>query len=235
MKKTKKLLKKWMDGVKSKNRDIILSMLDVNPAAVLLDLGCDDGVWSRQIGNKIGTDNIYGVEVVKSRVVEAEKNGLKVSSFNLNERFDYEDSFFDVVHSNQVIEHLYDTDNFISEIYRVLKPGGYAVISTVNLASWHNIFSLILGFQPFDASNISVKGNIGNPASIWYKVDSDSTRNKSWQHVRVLTLHTLKEFLKVYEFTDIKSKSVGYYPLPNFVASLDKNHGHYITVKAYKK
>jgi SAM-dependent methyltransferase len=200
-----------------------------------LDLGCDDGSWTTKIGEKIGTKKIYGVEVVKSRVGEAKNKGVKVSTFDLNGKFDYEDNFFDVVHSNQVIEHLYDTDNFISEIYRVLKPGGYAVISTVNLASWHNIFSLIFGFQPFDVSNISVKGNIGNPASLWHRIESDSTRNKSWQHVRVLTLHALKEFLKVYKFTDIESKSVGYYPLPNFVASIDKNHGHYITVKAYKK
>lgn len=68
---------------------------------------------------------------------------------------------------NPVIEHLFDTDNFVSESFRILKPGGYTIVSTVNLASWHNIFALILGYQPFDFANISIKGTIGNPFSLW--------------------------------------------------------------------
>jgi 2-polyprenyl-3-methyl-5-hydroxy-6-metoxy-1,4-benzoquinol methylase len=50
-----------------------------------------------------------------------------------------------------MIEHLRDTDGFMIELQRVLKPGGIAVISTNNLASWHNIVALMLGAQPFPA------------------------------------------------------------------------------------
>jgi len=94
----KKIAKKWMDGVKSKNRYNVISMFDQDSDAVILDLGCDDGTWTRKIGEKIGTKNIYGVEVVASRVMEARNKGIKVSTFDLNGKFDYEDSFFDVVH-----------------------------------------------------------------------------------------------------------------------------------------
>lgn len=82
----------------------------------------------------------------------------------MNKGIALENESIDVVFSNQVIEHLYETDKFISEIYRILKPGGYAVISTENLSSWHNIFALILGWQPFSLSNISsLRSSIGNP------------------------------------------------------------------------
>lgn len=72
---------------------------------------------------------------------------------------------FDLVHANQVIEHLYETDLFIKEIYRILKKGGYAIISTPNLAGLHNIVSLILGKQPFPA-HVSNEIVLGTPSPI---------------------------------------------------------------------
>jgi len=72
---------------------------------------------------------------------------------------------FDVVFANQVIGHLYETDLFLKEIYRMLKNGGYTIISTPNLAGFHNIFSLIFGKQPFPAhaSNEVILGNSFDP------------------------------------------------------------------------
>ena len=84
-----------------------------------------------------------------------------------NDRLPYDDESFDVVCSNQVIEHLARTDNFVSEILRVLRPGGYAVTSTENLASWHNIAALALGWQPFSLSNVSKVLGLGNPLAIY--------------------------------------------------------------------
>ena len=52
---------------------------------------------------------------------------------------------FDVVHANQVIEHVFDLDRFVSEIKRVLAPGGRAIICTENIASWHSVAALFLG------------------------------------------------------------------------------------------
>lgn len=231
----KKLQKLWVDGMADKNRLNILSMLEHDPDSRVLDLGCDDGSWTVEISKKIGTNKMYGVELDKNRAKMAELKKIKVTGFDLNYKFSYQDNYFDVIHCNQVIEHLYDTDNFISEIYRVLKPGGYAIISTVNLSGWHNIISLVLGFQPFDLANISVKGNIGNPLSFWNKnTCAEGATSKSWQHIRVFTTYALVQFLKTYGFTRPKVKSSGYYVLPNFFANIDPNHGHYIAVKVFK-
>lgn len=38
-----------------------------------------------------------------------------------------EDNQFDFVVSNQVIEHVFDFDHFISETSRIIRPGGYAI------------------------------------------------------------------------------------------------------------
>jgi 2-polyprenyl-3-methyl-5-hydroxy-6-metoxy-1,4-benzoquinol methylase len=54
-----------------------------------------------------------------------------------------EDNAFDVVVSFQVIEHIRDDAHYLREIYRVLKPGGVALITTPNIKKtltrnpWH--------------------------------------------------------------------------------------------------
>jgi SAM-dependent methyltransferase len=48
----------------------------------------------------------------------------------------YPDAHFDVVISNEVVEHLIDPLEFFREVHRVLRPGGVAVMSTGNGRSW---------------------------------------------------------------------------------------------------
>ena len=47
-----------------------------------------------------------------------------------SEPFPYEDGFFDFVFSKSVLEHVMNTDNFVSESLRILKQGGVAVFMT---------------------------------------------------------------------------------------------------------
>lgn len=54
----------------------------------------------------------------------------------------------DLVIALEIIEHLFDTDQFLAEINRVLKPGGFLVLSTPNLASLTNRLRLLFGFYP---------------------------------------------------------------------------------------
>ncbi len=58
----------------------------------------------------------------------------------------------------EVIEHLYNSDLVISEIYRILKRNGILILSTPNLASWINRLVLLLGYQPFSHDVSFIKG-----------------------------------------------------------------------------
>ncbi|MFZ2664323.1 MAG: class I SAM-dependent methyltransferase [Patescibacteria group bacterium] len=236
LKNIKRYLHKLVCIAQEENRKNILKMLpELSGTGVkILDLGCDDGSWTISVGTKYPKALLFGVEVEKERIKQAAKKGICVKEFDLNEKFDFEDNTFDIVHSNQVIEHLYDTDNFISEVYRVLKHGGVFIVSTVNLSSWHNIFSLLLGYQPFDLSNISKKGNVGNPLCLWSDTESENSSRRSWQHLRLFTIYSLSKFLGKYGFSVVSSMSSGYYPLPNIFSRIDKKHSHYFVLKAYK-
>lgn len=46
------------------------------------------------------------------------------------DKFPFKSNSFDVVFSKSVLEHVYNTENFLSESFRVLKPGGIAIMMT---------------------------------------------------------------------------------------------------------
>ena len=64
------------------------------------------------------------------------------------QRLPWADESVDVVVCNQVLEHLKNVWLPMTEMHRVLRPGGHAVLSVPNLASLHNRALLALGRQP---------------------------------------------------------------------------------------
>ncbi|MFO7810038.1 MAG: class I SAM-dependent methyltransferase [Candidatus Delongbacteria bacterium] len=213
------------------NSSNILRCIEKNSDAGLLDMGCYDGKWTVKVAEKMGTKKIFGLEIIDEKAREAERSGVKVKLGDLNDKLPFEQEF-DVIHSNQVIEHLKDTDLFISEIHRLLKPGGYTIISTENLASWHNVFSLVLGFTPFSLVNCTSKtAAVGNPLA---PQEGNDLQFEYLQHHKVFTLRGLKELLVLFGFRIEKVLGAGYYPFGNLFCGIDPNHSAFVTIKARK-
>ena len=220
--------------VEHENRKAILDMVEENLSAKILDLGCGKGEFTKILSEKVGTTDIYGIEFVDAVAQLAEESGIKAYRANLNEKLPIKDEMFDFVHANQVIEHLYETDVFIKEIYRLLKEGGYAIISTPNLSSFHNIISLIFGKQPFTVhiSNEVILGNSFDPKH------GMKHGSKGEIHLRIFTYEALKELFEYHGFEVENIVGVGYYPFPTWLARvlshIDKKHTVYLTMKVRK-
>jgi SAM-dependent methyltransferase len=231
-------LSRWADGLyrsaAAENVRAIESLLEAaNDPVALIDLGCDDGSLTVQWASRVGADDVHGVEIVEERAQIAEERGVSVTRADLSSPLPLAGESFDVVCSNQVIEHLRDTDLFVAEIRRILRPGGYAVVSTENLASWHNIASLVLGWQPFSLTNVShSSGGIGNPLALHR---GQAFEWKSWEHVRVLAYRGLSDLFTAHGFRVDASEGAGYFPLPARVGRWEPRHAAFITVRARKR
>jgi SAM-dependent methyltransferase len=217
-------------ATEDENRDAILRALVPRPGGLLVDLGCGDGVFSAEVGRALGAGRIVGVEFVDSIARGASDAGVEVLVADLGERLPIEDASVDVVHSNQVIEHLPRTDHFMAEIRRILKPDGYAVISTNNLASWHNIVSLVMGWQPFP-NHVSDSVFVGNPLN-FAPGPTGMGSVPGQTHQRVFTGRALAELGIHHGLAPELQAAAGYYPLPPRIARVaarwDPRHGAFL-------
>lgn len=215
-------------------------ILDLLPrdAGTLLDVGCDDGDWTARLAERMGTapTDVAGIEIVDERRALAQACGFDVRTGDLEERWPFEDDRFAVVHANQVIEHVKRLDHFASEVRRVLRPGGQAVICTENLSSWHNVAAVALGEMPFSLTNISNLGPVGNRFAL--HAGETFTRGESWQHLHVLTLTGLRDIFEMHGFEIEQTFGSGYYPLfgrvGSWAARRHTRHAHFIGVVARK-
>lgn len=164
----------------------------------ILDVGCGDGKFTKLIAEACKAKEVYGIEITESGAEMAKMNGVKCFQLDVDEDdFPFEDNFFDAVFAGELIEHLFDPDHFLDEVYRVLKSEGLFVITTPNLASIHNRIALLFGYQPFSVL-VSLKNRVGH-----LLFDAEGAAP---DHIRHFTLRTLKELLKIHGFKISKVK-----------------------------
>jgi SAM-dependent methyltransferase len=156
----------------------------------LLDVGCWNGDATLRYAARIGAITA-GIEIFPEPAAAAQSRGIDVASVDLETaRFPWPPGTFDVVVANQVFEHLKNIWLPLSEVYRVLRPGGHFIISVPNLGSAHNRVLLALGRQPTSVRTFG-------------------------PHVRGYTLSELRQLVTHgggYEVT--ATHGVGFYPLP---------------------
>ena len=72
----------------------------------------------------------------KFRLLGADAEGCRAMQGD-TEALPFADGSFDIVYSNGVLHHTADTEKALDEVFRVLKPGGRAVIMLYCKSSWH--------------------------------------------------------------------------------------------------
>lgn len=216
----------------SLNERNILELVQDRPYPDLCDLGCDDGQWTAELAQRARSLHVYGVEIVAERAREARERGVDVAVADLTSMFPFEDEQFDLVHANQVIEHISDIDHFLSEIHRILRVGGVAVISTENGSSWHNVFAATMGWQIFSLTNVSALSmGVGNPLAMHRE---RSLELPSWTHKTIFNYRGLREVLAVHGLKVVHEMGAGYHPFPAIFGRADVRHSHFMTMKAVK-
>jgi SAM-dependent methyltransferase len=192
------------------------------------------------LARTLQAEQVEAIELDPDNIRSAESSGIRVHASDLNSPFPMHADTFDGILANQVIEHLHNTDGFMAELMRVLKPGGWVIICTENLASWHNIGALLLGFTPFSMTNMSrYTASIGNPLAFHHGQDDWlSTQHPAYQHIRVFTFVGLKHLAEVAGFDVQAAVGVGYYPFPGWtwpvLNKLDGRHSAFMTLKLVK-
>lgn len=146
----------------------------------ILDVGCGVGTYLKAF--RQFTSDVYGVEVDSKRAEEAHKITPNVSVAPA-EKLPFDDATFDVVFSNEVLEHVDDDRKAVEEAVRVLKPGGHFVVFAPN-----RLF-------PFETHGFYRRGKykFGNIPLINYL--PNALRNRLAPHVRAYTIGDIRRLL----------------------------------------
>lgn len=139
----------------TKTHRVLLEAAGDLRGARILDLGCSRGLMLERFRRYEGVE-LVGLELDPADRVEAEARGIHVDQFQINvydgeqmtARLPYGDESFDVVIAAEIIEHIVDTEAFVSEVHRILRPGGTAVFSTPNILWWKYRLDAVRGRYP---------------------------------------------------------------------------------------
>tara|TARA_B100001013_G_C24600897_1_gene438811 strand:+ start:193 stop:999 length:807 start_codon:yes stop_codon:yes gene_type:complete len=133
--------KKWTRNFHElRQRDLTLFCLGEVKGKKIIDIGCFKAEYLLTVA-KMGAEYVGGQDLCEDAV----KTGrLRLGEENIEgklvvgdaAKLDFPDNYFDIAFSCDVFEHisLEVKEKVISEVYRVLKPGGKFVIKTPNLS-----------------------------------------------------------------------------------------------------
>jgi ubiquinone/menaquinone biosynthesis C-methylase UbiE len=152
------------------------------------------------------------------------------------ENMPYEDESFDAVYTFGVIHHSPNTEKIVDEIYRVLKPGGTAIIAVYY--KW-SIFYLI---QVILSNHIISGGFLREPfrktmARIEHRENEDA-----WPLVKVYSRRQMRSMLKKFAAVSFKVRHLGrgefgyfrrFVP-PSLPAKLETKMGWFLIAKCVK-
>jgi SAM-dependent methyltransferase len=143
-----------------------------------LDAGGGNGLYAAQVQERFGAE-AWAFDIEYPRIQEARRIGLARSVVAQGEFLPYPAGYFDVVFSNEVIEHVADDAQTVAEMLRVLRVGGRLAIFCPN--RWY----------PVEQHGHYWQGeyHFGNTPLINYL--PDRWRNQLAPHVRTYTARKL--------------------------------------------
>ncbi|WP_310589764.1 bifunctional 2-polyprenyl-6-hydroxyphenol methylase/3-demethylubiquinol 3-O-methyltransferase UbiG [Fibrisoma limi] len=114
---------------------ILAAQDSVVRGAALLDVGCGGGILAEEFA-ELGM-NVTGIDPSASAIAtarrHAQQQGLSIDYYvGAGEKLPFADASFDYVSCCDVLEHVEDVNQVLSEISRVLRPGGLFFYDTVN-------------------------------------------------------------------------------------------------------
>ena len=113
----------------------------LKPGLKLLDFGCGPGTISVGPADRIAPGEFHGIDMEESQIelarAAASAGGHENMVFHVGSASElpFEDNSFDVAHCHAVLMHIPETQAVLTEVKRVLKPGGIIAAREANISS----------------------------------------------------------------------------------------------------
>lgn len=154
----------------------------------VLDVGCGEGWFTTELA-RAGAQPL-GIDVAEEplRRARIRDPGLDLRRVDPDGGWPLGDAEFDAVWAGEVIEHVVDTARWLSEVRRVLRPGGTLLVTTPD----HGPLRLLL---------LAVSAR-----------RREAEFDPRSDHLRFYTGRTLRALLEDFRFDDIRIRGIGGVP-----------------------
>jgi ubiquinone/menaquinone biosynthesis C-methylase UbiE len=126
------------------------------------------------------------------------------------ENLPFEDDAFDIVYSNGVLHHTVSTEKAMDEVFRVLRPGGRAVIMLYCRSSWHYWINMWLCVGILKGRAFVDKNWLGR-ATEWGGKEAQSVKNPI---TRCYTQGGIKKLFARFEILTLRKGDFYFYLIP---------------------
>lgn len=164
----------------------VKAALDKYAAKRLLDLGCGNKPYKKWY-EKL-TDSSIGCDAIQS-------SENVVDTICVASELPYEDASFDTVFSTQVLEHVFEQQQMVNEASRVLKSGGYLILSVP--------FTWELHEEPYDFFRITKHGLKEMMEKSGLEIEYIKANGGKWAAMFQMMLNTV---YSTFKYKTIKSK-----------------------------
>jgi SAM-dependent methyltransferase len=176
---------------------LLTSVLEELAPARLADIGGRSGAEALRYAQAAGSVETHVFDTAEAPLALARDRGLNAHLWVGGEMpCPMPDAYFDAVVVADVIEHVWDTDEFVSEIARITRPGGHVIITTPNLAWWRSRLRLLFGRIPPGSPSVSPL----------HSRDPAADR----KHVRLTTADEWEHLLSRHELVPVRRTGYGY-------------------------
>lgn len=129
----------------------LIERLDVRKGFHILDVGCGTGRLTRHVGDLTGpTGKIVGIDpavqridVALRKIRDRESTNVTFERGDANALHHFEPESFDIVYLNAVFHWVEQKEDALTQIYRILKPGGRIGIATGNREKPYTVKALV--------------------------------------------------------------------------------------------
>ncbi len=118
----------------------IINTLKMLEGKDVLDVGCAAGSITKNIAQK--GFKVHGIDVLETSIeIAKEFNSVPNASYEVRDllKEPFPENSFDCITFLETIEHVESPSLYLRAFHRILRPGGYVILSTPNATSFKNL------------------------------------------------------------------------------------------------
>ncbi|MHA2320005.1 MAG: class I SAM-dependent methyltransferase, partial [Candidatus Hodarchaeales archaeon] len=208
----------------------ILNLPSLNGKSVL-EIGCGiglDALAYAKHGAHVTAIDLSHVCIDLANRYFADNKMRGVIEIGNAERLTYDSNSFDVVVARQVLMFTPNTQKAVDEMYRVLKPGGTAVVLLHNKYSWYALLGKITGTNLIAETKDPPVNNLHSTKEVKKIFQKFSQMNIFFDRFPYKTNRRTGTFIKLYNYIIVPFSKI----LPKAIM---QTFGWYIIIKAIKE